>query len=803
MSNFTHRKLALAVALSLGLNINAVQAEDDKKETKKTKETKETKVLEVIKVTSQKRVESIQDVPISVAALSDEELRVFSIDKVEDLQLYIPNLSMTETGLSTQTFIRGIGTGNNQGFEQSVVQFIDGVSYARQQLSRAPFFDMERAEVLRGPLSILFGKNAIGGALNFSTASVEEDNSGKVLFRAGENGIREFQGVLNRELVDSKLYGRIAVRSYEEDGYVYNSLLEQDEPNRSEDTIRAKLLYLPTDTLTINFKYETNSFDSNGRQIEILQDNAATGPSYATTLGAGLGLVNALPETEFNYTRSANGDSSRNESKTYVLSVNQVFGSFDLEAKSAWLEYDFDENCDCDFVGANIFTAPMQEEYEQFSQEIRLLSTTDGSFSWQTGVFYQTSDLIFNDAIRLPSGNVGEPQNAVLPSAVASLTQSVAMGNSLSGVSAYRDFTQTTDSISVFAEGKWDISEKLKVAVGARWTQEEKDGYRELNIIDNDTGTTALNPLAPLVLGQLFGIESQQTTGHLLEGNKSESAVDPSLKVQYYFDNDTMIYATTSTGSKSGGFDTRANTVTSFEFEGEEAVSYELGLKNTFWESRARFNAALFYTDYKDLQVSQFDGTLGFVVGNADAEVKGIEIDGSVLISEDLILTYSAAYLDHEYTDYKNGNCYYMQGSDAVNPSLADRYNPETGLCDYTGLTGQFSPKFSSNLNLEYFRDIAYGLELNISLNYNYTDKQNVHQNLDPVWEVDSTSLVNLNIGILGDDWGIELLGTNITDEKVVTFASNVPLSGTFGADAVSGFVAPLSTWSLRAFYQF
>ena len=126
MSNFTHRKLAIAVAMSLGVSINSVQAEDDKKEVK------ETKGLEVIRVTSQKRVESIQDVPISVAALSAEDLGTFSIDKIEDLQLYIPNLSMTETGLSTQTFIRGIGTGNNQGFEQSVVQFVDGVSYARQ-----------------------------------------------------------------------------------------------------------------------------------------------------------------------------------------------------------------------------------------------------------------------------------------------------------------------------------------------------------------------------------------------------------------------------------------------------------------------------------------------------------------------------------------------------------------------------------------------------------------------------------------------------------------------------------------------
>ena len=201
--------------------------------------------------------------------------------------------------------------------------------------------------------------------------------------------------------------------------------------------------------------------------------------------------------------------------------------------------------------------------------------------------------------------------------------------------------------------------------------------------------------------------------------------------------------------------------------------------------------------------MSQFDGTLGFVVGNADAEMKGIEIDGSFAITEDLTFSYSAAYLDHEFTDYANGNCYYRQQFDTDFPNRAERYNPDTGLCDYTGLRGQFAPKISANANFDYYTDLTDSALLHINLNYNYTGKQNTHPNLDPVFEPDTVARLDLNIAVEFDQWGIELLGKNITDEEFVTFSGNSPLSGTFGADTIYGFVAPPSTWSLRAYYNF
>lgn len=757
--------------------------------------------LEVIEVTAQRRVENIQDVPISVAALSARELERVSIDKIDDLQLYVPNLSLTETGVSTQTYIRGIGTGNNQGFEQSVVQFVDGISHARQQLSRAPFFDLERVEVLRGPQSILFGKNAIGGALNITTASVEEDDNGRVFVQVGEHGTTELQGIINRELLDSKLYGRLSVRSYKDDGYVRNRTLDRDGPQRDDLTIRAQLKYLVNDDWNVNFKYEHNEFDAIGRQIEVIRDQGDPGVPFATTLTGLFGLPNAITEAQLDYTRDGNGDTSFNESNSYVLTVNGMLGELAFESRSAFLTYEFDDICDCDFIGAQIFTAPLQEEYDQFSQEFRVSTPTDRKFAWQAGGFYQTSDMDYLDSIAFPEGPVGRPDLSVMPTVVFALTRDPNLGNAMSGISATKRFTQDTDSFSLFAQGDWKITDKLTLSVGARWVKEDKDATRSMNVTTTATGQAA--PVGAAVLQNVFGIESEQVTGHNLSGDHSESSFDPSIKFQYSASDDFMLYASWSKGSKSGGFDARSNTVASFEFDDEEASAFEAGFKSIFWDGRARFNAAAYYTDYEGLQVAQFDGRLGFVVGNADAEVKGIEIDGSVAVTQDLTLSYSAAYLDHEYSDYTNGNCYYNQQLDTEYPDRAARFDPATGLCDYTGLSGQYTPEFSGNLNADYFVALTDDVDLHINLNYSYTGSQNVHQNLDPNFKVDSIGRVDLNIAFEFEDWGIEILGRNITDQDFVTYANNVPLSGTFGADTVYGLIAPPSTWSLRGYYNF
>ena len=136
--------------------------------------------LEEVIVTAQLREQSLQDVPVSVNAVSGEKLLEAGLNKIQDLQAYVPNLTMSENGIGTAIYIRGIGSGINQGFEQSVGMYVDGVYYGRAQLARAPFLDLARVEVLRGPQNILYGKNSIAGAISIITASPGDEFEGFV-----------------------------------------------------------------------------------------------------------------------------------------------------------------------------------------------------------------------------------------------------------------------------------------------------------------------------------------------------------------------------------------------------------------------------------------------------------------------------------------------------------------------------------------------------------------------------------------------------------------------------------------------
>src|SRR5688500_9475555 len=206
--------------------------------------------LEEIVVTAQKREQTLSEVPLSVGVVDAARLRAGNINKIADLGEFMPNLSMTETAASTQLYVRGIGSGNNQGFEQAVGQYIDGIYYGRQQLLRMPFLDLQRVEALRGPQSILFGKNSIAGALNLTTArpTAELEMSLDALYEF-EAGQREYTGIVSGPVTDT-VRARLAYRRYEEDGFIRNTLRNTDEPRRTEEAGRVTFDWDMTDALS-------------------------------------------------------------------------------------------------------------------------------------------------------------------------------------------------------------------------------------------------------------------------------------------------------------------------------------------------------------------------------------------------------------------------------------------------------------------------------------------------------------------------------------------------------------------------
>lgn len=496
-----------------------------------------------------------------------------------------------------------------------------------------------------------------------------------------------------------------------------------------------------------------------------------------------LGYPGAIEESRQNNKRQRDEtEDSENEIENYTLTIEYALGNNTLTAITGVVGYDFYENCDCDFVAAPIFDVAIDEEYDQISQEIRLVSPGGETIDWIAGAFYQESELRYKDFLDVPSNSVlGSVSSALLP---------------LTNTASDRTYDLDTDTWAVFGQATWNISDTWRVTLGGRYTEESKDAYRELNITNSDG--SAVGPVAPFLWLAVFGIESQQSTGHLITGDRDEDDFTPSINVQWDVGDDTMLYASYATGFKSGGFDARANSVASWEFEGEEATTYELGAKSTFMDGAMELNGAIYFTEYDDLQIAQFDGTLGFNVGNAaETEVWGVEVDGRWAITDSLVAAYGLAYLDHEYTDYTNGNCYNRQVPDG------DVVNGEQ-LCDYTGLSGQYTPEWSGYLSLNHTLPITGNLDLNSSFDLSYTDEQNTHVNLDPQWEVDAITVMNLRFGLYAQNWDVSVLVQNLSDEQQFTYVGNTPLSGsTFGTNTFYSFMSRPRTTYLQATWHF
>ena len=774
--------------------------------------------LEEIVVTARKRTESLQDVPLSVSAVSGELMQQQGIKKLDDLQFKVPNFTMTETGLGSQVAIRGIFSGVNQGFEQSVGTYIDGIHYGRAQQSRAPFLDVERVEVLRGPQSILFGKNSIAGALNIISAQPTREAEGYVQGSYQPDGDDwEMLGAWSGPITDT-LRARVAGRFHKGDGYVQNLTLDRQEPQRQDWNVRGIVEWDVTDNLEVNFKAEHGVFDVDGRNIEIYNERPSThasplfnGKTYAEilrALGADASVLNNVKDLK----RSANGDTSDNTSDTYVLTANLDTDLGTLTSISGYNKFKYDELCDCDFTGAVMLNVDLREKYEQFSQEIRLASDTKGKLDYIVGGFFQTSDHSYRDAINIPTSSRLVP-------VINALAPGQNFGTAIQATRAAREANVDTSILSAFAQVNYDITDQFRVTVGGRVTHEEKEGDRTLTIQNLDgTPLTGIKAVAaPLVFGQLLRISSTNLTTiaglpipqaaaatallnllgtHPVDGKVSKTGFVPSVTLQYDVNDDIMLYGNFVKGTKSGGFDFRGNNrgfystmADAFEFSEEKATNWEAGAKTRLLDGRAIFNVALYHTKIKDLQVSVFDGVLGYVVGNADARTQGVEVDGRFSITRDLTLRGSGALTDFEFTNYPNGQCFPGQVPDGIG-----------GQCDYKGKTNQLVADWQATLAVDWAHELTDSLELRTTADMFATDGYFLSPTLDPNQVQDSYVKFNMRLAV-GDPshkWEVALLGKNLTDKKVVSMGVSTPLSSLFSAYSQANVVQEGRTFAIQ-----
>jgi len=364
--------------------------------------------LEEIVVTATKRAESLQDVPVSIVALSGETIKELGITRGEEFTADIPAVTIAQNPISNFIFIRGIGTaGATAGIKQSVSIFHDGIYMGRHQLSRAPFMDLERVEVLRGPQGILFGKNTIGGAIHVIAAKPTAELEGSISALLGRDGEQEFTGVLSGPLSDN-LRGRLSLRSYEYDGFLENVITQQDGPQREDQTVRAQLEWDVSESLTVSAKLETSTYEQLQQSTQLGVINPFT-PGAAATNGLNQALVAAATGGDgverIDDQRAVDNDGgallsalvpsfagvpgfpslpefSDNNSDVGSITAEWDVGGHTVTSITGFAQYDFRDVCDCDFAALPLIQVDATEDYEQFSQELRITSPAGQSIEY-------------------------------------------------------------------------------------------------------------------------------------------------------------------------------------------------------------------------------------------------------------------------------------------------------------------------------------------------------------------------------------------------------------------------------------
>ncbi|MEM9257356.1 MAG: TonB-dependent receptor [Pseudomonadota bacterium] len=736
MTTAPNRKTLLFIQLAALLSTGTAAAQN-------------TTTLEEVIVTAQKRTESLQDVPISVATLNEETLELRNINDLKDIGTAIPNLYINPFNndpTAIRLFIRGVGQNDIQITQDpSVALYTDGVYVGTSFGTGFEGVDIERIEVLRGPQGTLYGRNATGGAVNIIT---QRANTESLEFRQdltfGDFSKFQTRTILNVPFLE-RFAGKISYVKSERDGYVDNKGPGEDFGQEDRDTLVVDLRWEATDRINVDYRYENAKNEDTQRleQVRALDPTAFLAPF--TTFNDDVSedfldeVTSLRPIVKNDQTVEGHG-----------LWVEWEIGEFmTFRSITAYRELDSFTSGDALSTATGDYTAigrgvgapnigRFQTDYEQTSQELQLLGNTE-HWKWVAGLYYFEDD----------------------GSQDATTTESL-------GVTDQEDFTKIkNESIAAYAEATWNpdiMDARWHFTLGARYSEDERKADR---------------------------INLRATTPFSGSYSKDFDNFNPSATIAFDINEDMNVYGKVVSGYKSGGTSTRSANAELFAsgFDEEDVLSYELGYKGEFWDSRARLNAAVFYMEIDGLQTSvQTDpvspGGRDFLPVDGN-EISGVELDLTLLLTTGLTFTASYGYLDTEL------------GEDSVDSPagtfvLIDEFAP--------------APENSYALSLDYQRGLTNG-DLIASVDYGWQDKSFTSVNLADATEIDSYGLLgaalgwsNIEVGGLPGSFRALLWGRNLTDEEYGLVSTNA--WATFGALDVQTFGDP-RTYGVTLSYQY
>ncbi|MDO8863930.1 TonB-dependent receptor [Haliea sp. E1-2-M8] len=703
--------------------------------------------LEEVVVTAQKREQSVQDIPITVNALTGETLSDFGVDNLFKLADLVPGMVFSrapDDGLALT--LRGLGTpARTQSFDQSVALFLNGMFIASGRMYSSAFFDVDRIEVIKGTQSTLLGKNTSLGALSVVTRKPGDEFGGNLqVSREFENGGWTLDGAMDLPASDTLSF-RLAAHYVDQQGWVKNTLTGEDVPADEDWAVRASGAYNPTDRLFVNVSFQTSRNERTGNGFQFI-DNG----NYFSSDVLGIYGESKLDDKKAAICPECPGGESFHDTEADLagLTIDYDIGEHTLTSVTSYATYNLQFFDDFDFGNAFDETTYVildpgtvspystyfqrDEDFDSWSQELRFTSPAGNKIEYMAGLFYFQSDWnsseqqFFRTPNFPPAGPTGQIFNGPFTN----------------------NFSQDVETWSAFGQISYEMGERWRSTLGLRYTDEQKDArFQRVRGDPVTIWNSVINPPfdSPLEFGDEF-----------LNGNVS---------IQFAATSDVMAYASYGVGSKTGGYAESAE-VTSADpslsvddggarVETEKAKTYEMGAKMTLLDGVANLNISVFYTEVDDFQETSFlvtDAGAQFLTRNIDAETEGLEFDGQWQMNETWRLTGGVTYAD------------------------ATNSNDNTTLAQ--------APKWTSSIGLNFETMIRSNMVLSGRGFVRYRD--DMVSQINETFPSDSLTTVDLNFSVsdAAGTWKISLIGTNITDEVATDFSGPpaAPIGALFGA---------------------
>lgn len=750
---------ALALTTCVGLSATANAQE--------TNSEREKNLIEQITVTSQKRVESLNEVPVAVSVLREDQINAAFANNIESLQALVPSVSFRKgnTTRNSAITVRGIGTISfSVAAEPSVSTVVDGVVMGRSGQAFVDLYDLERIEVLRGPQGTLFGKNASAGVLNITTKRPTDEFEGTAELSLFQDNEYRLKTSVSGGLSDN-VSGSLTVLKSQFDGYIKNVFTNEDTNGYDKEGVRAKLNIEANNDTDILFIFENMKSDDSCCADLALSPSGRNpnSPAVPDSTGTGdLDLEQRLIDHDFE-TRTLD------ETTGFSVQVDTMLGDHEFTSITAYRSWDNTEFREGDFTSIAgtrpfpVFGEPFQlhdigaQNWKQTSQEFRIASPLGNALDYQFGAFWwtQKSERNFtrdascqNNAGQFPAAisayltdtfGVENPTAEQVDEFIASEGLSC---NSNDIVSATAYMETQFDNWALFADGKYHFTEDFRLLFGLRYTDDEVSYSHDRRSNDQYKRTGV-------------GVRGFETD---YSGTTSETDLSGKLGVQYDLTENSMAYFTFSQGYKGPAFNVFYNMSEkdTLPIGKESSDAYEIGYK--YASRNIVFNAAIFRTDIDGFQANNselLDGvTITRLTNAGSVTTEGYEFDFMWQVNDNFSLTGGLSKVDAE----------------------VDKFNCPDVDCDGgAGADLPFSPDLKYSVTGEYFWEFD-NMDVILNGSYVYTDEMFV--GAPGAFATENDPAVLPDYGIINaslafsfndDAYRISLIGKNLTDESFVT----------------------------------